>query len=40
MAATRKRKGEDRHSKESFAQDKLYPGIAALSRRILRSEKV
>jgi hypothetical protein len=35
MAATRKRKAEDRH-----AQDNLYPRSAALSRRVLRSEKV
>jgi hypothetical protein len=40
MAATRKRKAEDRHAREALAQDNLYPRIAALSRRVLRSEKV
>ena len=40
MAATRKRKDEDRHAREALAQDNLYPRIAALSRRVLRSEKV
>jgi len=40
MAATRKRKAEDRHVREALAQDNLYPPIAALSRRVLRSEKV
>jgi len=39
MAATRKRKAEDRHAREALAQDNLYPRIAALSRRVLRSEK-
>ena len=47
MAATRKKKAEDRHARaedrharEALAQDNLYPRIAALSRRVLRSEKV
>jgi len=40
MAATRKRKAEDHHAREALAQDNLYPRIAALSRRVLRSEKV
>ncbi len=40
MAATRKRKAEDRHAREALAQDNLHPRIAALSRRVLRSEKV
>jgi hypothetical protein len=40
MAATRKRKAEDRHAREALAQDSLCPRIAALSRRVLRSEKV
>ena len=40
MAATRKKKAENRHAREALAQDTLYPGIAALSRRVLRSEKV
>ena len=40
MAATRKRKAEDSHAREALAQDILYPRIAALSRRVLRSEKV
>jgi hypothetical protein len=40
MAATRKRKAEDRHAREALAQDNLYPRIAALSRRVPRSEKV
>ena len=40
MAATRNGKAEDRHAKEALAQDNLYPRIAALSRRALRSEKV
>ena len=40
MAATRKRKAEDRHAREALAQDSLYARIAALSRRVLRSEKV
>ena len=40
MAATRKRKAEDRHAREALAHDNLYPRIAALSRRVLRSEKV
>jgi hypothetical protein len=40
MAATCKRKAEDRHAREALAQDNLYPRIAALSRRVLRSEKV
>ncbi len=35
MAATRKRKAEDRHAREALAQDNLYPRIAALSRRML-----
>ena len=39
-AATHKRKAEDRHAREALAQDNLYPRIAALSRRVLRSEKV
>jgi hypothetical protein len=34
------RKAEDRHAREALAQDNLYPRIAALSRRVLRSEKV
>src|SRR5215831_9633911 len=38
-AATRKRKAEDRHAREALAQDNLYPRIAALSRRVLRSKK-
>jgi hypothetical protein len=25
MAATRKRKADDRHAREAFAQDNLYP---------------
>ena len=33
-------KAEDRHAREALAQDNLYPRIAALSRRVLRSEKV
>ena len=28
MAATRKRKAEDRHAREALAQDNLYPRIA------------
>ena len=40
MAATRKKKAEDRHGREALAQDNLYRRIAALSRRVLRSEKV
>jgi hypothetical protein len=40
LAATRKRKVEDRHAGEALAQDNLYPRIAALSRRVPRSEKV
>jgi hypothetical protein len=40
MAATRKRKAEDRHARKALAQDSLYPRIAALSRRVMRSEKV
>jgi hypothetical protein len=40
VAATRKRKAEDRHAREAIAQDNLYPRIAALIRRVLRSEKV
>ena len=40
MAATRKKKAEDRPAREALAQDNLYPRIAALSRRVLRSEKV
>ena len=40
MAATRKRNAEDRHAREALAQDNLYPRIAALSRRVLWSEKV
>jgi hypothetical protein len=40
MAATRKKKAEDRHAREALAQDNLYPRIAALSRRVLWSEKV
>ena len=40
MAATRKRKAEDRHAGEALAQNNLYPRVAALSRRVLRSEKV
>ena len=39
MAATRKKRAEDRHAREALAQDNLYR-IAALSRRVLRSEKV
>ena len=39
-AATRKRKAEDRHAREALAQDNLCPRIAALSRRVLRCEKV
>lgn len=38
MAATRKRKAEDRHAREALAQDNLYPRIAALSRHVLRSD--
>jgi hypothetical protein len=40
MAATRKRKAEDRHAREALARDNLYPRIAPLSRRVPRSEKV
>ncbi len=40
MAATRKKRAEDRQAREALAQDNLYPHIAALSRRVLRSEKV
>jgi hypothetical protein len=40
MAATRKKKAEDRHAREALAQDNRYPRIAALSHRVLRSEKV
>jgi hypothetical protein len=40
MAATRKRKAEDRHAGAALTQDNLYPRIAGLSRRVLRSEKV
>ena len=40
MAATRKKKAEDHHVREALAQDNLYPRIAALSRRVLRSEQV
>jgi hypothetical protein len=40
MAATRKKKAEDRHARKALAQDNLYPRIAALSGRVLRSEKV
>ena len=40
MAATRKRKAEDRYPREALAQDNLYACIAALSRRVLQSEKV
>jgi hypothetical protein len=40
MAATRKKKAEDRHAREALAQDYLYTRIAALSCRVLRSEKV
>jgi hypothetical protein len=29
MAATRRRKAEDRHAREALAQDNLYPRIAA-----------
>jgi hypothetical protein len=39
MAATRKRKAEDRHAREAVAQDNLYPAFAALNRRVLRSER-
>ena len=39
MAATRKKKTEDRHAREALAQDNLYPRIAALSRRVLRERK-
>ena len=38
MAATCKRKAEDRHARKALAQDNLYPRIAALSRRVLASE--
>ena len=40
MAATRKKKAEVCHAREALAQDNLYPRIAALSRRVPRSEKV
>jgi hypothetical protein len=40
MAAMRKRKAEYRHAREALAHDNLYPRSAALSRRVLRSEKV
>ncbi len=40
MAATRKRKAKDRRAREALAQDNLYPRIAALIRRVLRSGKV
>ena len=40
MAATRKRKAGDRHAREALAQYNLYPRIAALSRRVPRSEKL
>ncbi len=40
MAATHKRKAEDRHAREALAQGNLYPRIAALSRGVPRSEKV
>ena len=39
MAATRKRKAEDRHAREALAQDNLYPRIAALSRRVCGAKK-
>ena len=39
MAATRKRKAEDRHAGEALAQDNLYPRIAALSRRVPAERK-
>jgi hypothetical protein len=34
------RVAEDRHAREALAQDNFYPRIAALSRRVLRSEEV
>ena len=40
MAATRKRKAEDRHAREALAEDNLYPRIAALSGRALPERKV
>ena len=40
MAAARKKKADHRHAREALAQDNLYPRIAALSRRVPRSEKV
>ena len=39
MAATRKRKAEDRHEESARPGQSLSP-VAALSRRVLRSEKV
>ena len=39
MAATRKKKTEDRHAREALAQDNLYPRIAALSGRALPERK-
>ena len=39
MAATRKRKAEDRHAREALAQDNLYPRIAALSPAFCGAKK-
>jgi hypothetical protein len=40
MAATRKKKAEDRHARKALAQDNLYPALPLSVAAVLRSEKV